>query len=166
MPAALQLHLTAAAYTAVEHAFETTCAAETRLRYQMVLLAADGHTAPQIAPLVRRSVDTVPRVLRRYQTGGLAEVPRHAPPGRAVSRPGAWEAELRRVIELDPQTVGIDSANWTTELLAAYLAAQTGCRMGIETVRQALHRAGYVCKRPTWTLQRRAEQEPEWATNA
>jgi hypothetical protein len=31
----------------------------------MVVLAADGRTAPQIAPLVRRSTATVERVLHR-----------------------------------------------------------------------------------------------------
>ena len=35
----------------------------------MILLAAEGRTAPEIAPLVRRSDDTVQRVLRRYQAG-------------------------------------------------------------------------------------------------
>jgi transposase len=80
--------------------------------------------------------------------------------------PAAWEAQLRRVIELDPHTVGVDSANWTTRLLADYLARVTGHRTGIETVRVHLHQAGYVCKRPTWTLQRKAEDQPEWAKNA
>lgn len=166
MPATLQLPLAATEYAAVDRAFDATRDAETRLRYQMVLLAADGQTAAQIAPLVRRSVDTVQRVLRRYQRGGLAGVPRRRPPGRAVQRPATWEAELRRVIALDPHTVGVDSANWTTTLLATSLAAQTGHRGGLETVRVALHRAGYVCKRPIWTLARRAEEEPAWAKNA
>ena len=77
-----------------------------------------------------------------------------------------WEAEVRRVIELDPHTVGVDSANGTTPLLAAYLARVTGQRTGIETVRVHLHKAGYVCKRPTWTLQCKAAEQPEWAKNA
>jgi transposase len=70
------------------------------------------------------------------------------------------------VIELDPHMLGVNSANWTTPLLADYLAAQTGHRVCIETVRAHLHRATYVCKRPTWTLQRKAEEQPEWAKNA
>ena len=62
--------------------------------------------------------------------------------------------------------MGVNSANWTTERLADYLAEQTGYRVGIETVRTRLHRADCVCKRPTWTLQRKAEEQPEWAKNA
>jgi transposase len=132
----------------------------------MVLLARDGYTAPQIAPLVRRSPDTVRRVLRRYQDEGLAGVPHRPRPGRPVQVPSAWEAELRRVIELDPHTVGVNSANWTTHLLADYLHHVTGTRTGIETVRTHLHAADYVCKRPTWTVQRKAQEQEAWAKNA
>ena len=166
MPAALRLPLSDDERADVAHCFETTRAAETRLRYQMVLLAADGSTAPQIAPVVRRSTATVARVLHRYRADGAAGVPHRRRPGRPSKVPAAWEDELRRVIELDPHTVGVDSANWTTRLLADYLAQVTGYRAGIETVRLHLHRAGYVCKRPTWTLQRKAEEQEEWAKNA
>jgi transposase len=166
MPAALRVQLTDDERAAVEGCYETARDAETRTRYQIVLLAADGHRAPQIAPLVRRSRDTVRRVLQRYRAGGAGEVPQRPRPGRPPAVPAAWEAELRRVIELDPHTVGVDSANWTTRLLADYLARATGHRSGIETVRVHLHRAGYVCKRPTWTLQRKAEEQEGWAKNA
>ena len=110
MPAALRLHLTDDERAEVAQRFETTRDAETRLRYQMVLLAADGYTAPQIAPVVRRSAATVERVVHRYQEDGAAGVPHRRRPGRPAAVPPAWEAELRRVIELDPHTVGVDSA--------------------------------------------------------
>jgi hypothetical protein len=42
----------------------------------------------------------------------------------------------------------------------------TGQRASIETVRTHLHQAGYVCKRPTWTLRRKAAEQPAWAKNA
>jgi transposase len=166
MPATLRLHLTKEERVDLAHHFEQTRDAHTRLRYQMVLLAADGHTAPQIAPVVRRSADTVQRVLRRYRKEGIAGVPHRPRPGRTATVPENWSQELARVIEEDPQTVGVDSANWTTRLLADYLATATGHRTGIETVRLHLHRLGYVCKRPTWTLARKAEEQPEWAKNA
>jgi transposase len=165
MPAALRVQLAEEERAELERHYETARDAETRTRYQIVLLAADGHRVPQIAPLVRRSRDTVRRVLRRYRDGGAGDVPHRARPGRPTAVPAAWEAELRRVIEVDPHTVGVDSANWTTRLLADYLARLTGHRTGIETVRVQLHRAGYVCKRPTWTLQRKAEEQEGWAKN-
>jgi transposase len=77
----------------------------------------------------------------------------------------AWLAELQRVIGLDPHAVGVDSAVWTTRLLAEYLTEATGHRTGIETVREHLHRAGYVCKRPTWSLKRKASEQAGWVKN-
>ena len=165
MPAALCVQLTDDQRVAVERHFETTRDAEPRLRYQMVLLAADGHSVPQVAAVVRRSRATVTRVLHRYHVEGDAGVPYRPHPGRPVVRPAAWTEELCRVIEEDPHTVGVPRANWTTALLAEYLAQKTGQRMGQETVRRQLHAVGYVCKRPTWTLEPKAHDQPEWAKN-
>ena len=67
--------------------------------------------------------------------------------------------------DLDPHEVGVDSALWTCRLLADYLAGVTGYRAGIESVRIALHRAGFVCKRPRWVLSRKAQAQPGWAKN-
>jgi transposase len=165
MPAPLRITLSPAARAEARAAFDLTRDAGARLRYQMVLLAADGRTAPQIGPLVQRSAATVQRVLGRYRAGGLAAVPYRPIPGAAPAVPPAWAAELRRVIELDPRTVGVPSPLWTTGLLAGYLAAVAGHATSDETVRRYLHRFGYVCKRPKWTLKRRAEAEPDWAGN-
>lgn len=165
MPAPLRIQLSAAEHQAVRVAFDTTHDADTRLRYQMVLLAADGRTAPQIASLVQRSDATVQRVLHRYQAGGLTAVPYRPIPGAAPAVTPAWEGELRRVIDLDPHTVGVPSPLWTTGLLAGYLAERTGHAASDETVRRYLHRFDYVCKRPRWTLKRKAEEAPDWAGN-
>ena len=74
--------------------------------------------------------------------------------------------ELLRVIELDPHEVGVASANWTTGRLVTYLAQQTGIAVSDETVRQYLLAHDYVCKRPTWTLQRRAAEQEGYVGNA
>ena len=140
--------------------FDATPDPETRLRYQMVWLAAGGRRVAQIAEAVLRSPDTVARVLHRFQDGGLDAVPPRAAPGPTRTVTPAWEAELLRVVELDPRAVGVPTANWTTGALAAYLAERTGVAVGAETVRQALHAHDYVCKRPTWTLERRAAEQP------
>ncbi len=146
--------------------YEEAADAETRTRYQMIVLAQSGHTAPHIASLVLRSVDTVERVLKRFLKGGLDAVPRRSAPGRERTVTSAWEAELLCVIELDPHKVGQETANWTTELLANYLGRHTGVTVSLETVRVYLHAHGYVCKRPTWTLQRKAEEKVDYVGNA
>jgi hypothetical protein len=84
MPPPLRVPLDPAEQAELEHRYRTTRDAETRTRYQMVLLSAQGHTPPQIALLVRRSPDTVRRVLKRY----LAQGPTRCRTGRILaSRP-------------------------------------------------------------------------------
>jgi transposase len=127
----------------------------------MILLAQLGHPVSHIAPLVLRSEDTVARVLNRFIAGGLNAVRRRTSPGRRRTITSAWEGELLRVIELDPHELGQETANWTTDLLADYLSQQTGVTVTHETVRVYLHAHGYVCKRPTWTLRRKAEEKTD-----
>jgi transposase len=142
--------------------YEETPNVESRTRYQMLLLAQQGYKVPQIARIVSRSEDTVARVFHRFLAAGLDAVPRRTPPGRERRITAAWEAELLRVIELDPHEVGQETANWTTELLALYLGQQTGIHVTEETVRVYLHAHSYVCKRPTWTLRRKAGEQADY----
>jgi transposase len=146
--------------------YEETTDAETRTRYQMLLLSVRGQTSGQIAQTVLRSQDTVVRVLKRFLTGGLDAVPRRTAPGRERRITVAWEAELLRVIEIDPHEVGAETANWTTERLAEYLGQQTGIHVTEETVRVYSHTHDYVCKRSTWTLRREAEEKADYVGNA
>lgn len=142
--------------------YEKTPNVESRTRYQMLLLAQQRYKVPQIARIVLRSEDTVARVLNRFLAEGLDAVPRRTPLGRKRRVTAAWEAELLRVIELDPHEVGQETANWTTELLAEYLGKQAGIKVTEETVRVYLHAHGYVCKRPTWTLRRKAGEQADY----
>src|SRR5881227_2697852 len=110
-----------ATLTELHQRYEDTPNVESRTRYQMLLLAQQAYKVPQIARMVLRSEDTVARVLNRFLAAGLDAVPRRSPLGRERRVTAAWEAELLRVIELDPHEVGQETANWTTELLAEYL---------------------------------------------
>ncbi len=158
--------LDAAVLTDLRARYDATADADLRLRYQMILLAHQGRSVAEIAAVVFRSRDTVEHVLKRFRDGGLGAVPRRFAPGSSPTITPAWTAELLRVIECDPHTVGVESASWTTGLLATYLARQTGIAVSDETVRTTLHAHGYVCKRPTWTLKRRAEEQPGYVGNA
>jgi len=165
MAAPLRVTLDQAARDELDRRYQTTRDATTRTRYQMVLLRAEGHPVVEVAQLTRCSPDTVRRVLKRYLTQGPDAVPHRPHLGQPPHYPPAWQAELVRVADLDPHEVGVDSALWTCRLLADYLAEVTGHRAGIETVRIALHRAGFVCKRPRWVLTRKAHAQPGWAKN-
>ena len=60
----------------LQRRYDETSEAETRTRYQMILLAQRGYTTPQIARVVLRSEDTV-HVLKRFSPGELADVETH-----------------------------------------------------------------------------------------
>lgn len=163
MPAPLRLRLNEQERAAVAAQYERPRSAVERTNCQMVLLADEGRTAPEIARQVRRGPDQVRKILRRFEREGLAGLAPRPHPGRPLAVTPTWVAELRRVIERNPRRVGVPSANWTTRLLAGSLAATTGHRAGMETVREHLHRIGYGCKRPTWVLKRQAQEQPDWA---
>jgi transposase len=57
--------------TELRRRYEEATDAETRTRYQMLLLSLRGQTSSQIAHMVLRSQDTVVRVLKRFFTGGF-----------------------------------------------------------------------------------------------
>jgi len=162
MPAPIRISLDEGDRAELSRRYRESPDAETRSRYQMVLVAARGKTAYEIAPVVLRSPDTVQRVLRRYLDGGPDAVPRRSPPGGERKVTPEWEAELVRVVDLSPREVEVGSANWTTGLLAEYLSGKTGIGVSQETVRHYLHEHGYACKRPTWTLGGKAAEQPGW----
>jgi transposase len=166
MTAPIRLRLDQATRSAVSESYEHTRGAVERTNCQIVLLADEGRNAPEIAWLVRRGPDQVRTVLHRFQAEGLDGLAPRKAPGRALEVTPAWLAELRRVIDLDPHSVEVPSAVWTTRLLSTYLERVTGHHTGIETVRIHLHRLGYVCKRPTWSLKRKSTEQAGWVKNA
>ena len=89
------------------------------------------------------------------------------PKARARTVKSAWEAELVRVIELDParQWDRIQPTGRAARL-GQYGGQHTGIQVTEETVRVYLHAHDYVCKRPTWTLRRKAEQKAVTLGNA
>ena len=155
--------LTPETHDALLARYNTAPDPETRTRYQMVVLAVEhGWSPEQIGSVVKRSHDTVLRVLHRFVGGGLAAMPRRTAPGGPPTITPAWEAELLGVIEDDPHDHGVRSANGTTQLLADYLQGKTGVGVDQETVRRRLPRLGYVCKRPVWVVAHQAAERPEY----
>src|SRR6266700_1748784 len=149
----------------LRHRYDDTSDAETRTRYQMLLLSAAGQTSTQIAQIVLRSQDTAVRVLKRFFAGGLDAVPRRTASGRVRTVTAAWEAELIRVIELDPHEVGQDTANWTTEKLGSVTSTPV-CWSRRRRCACTYMPMSTEASRPTWTLRRKAEEKADYVGNA
>jgi transposase len=151
--------------TALEARYHQTDDADERTRCQIVLLSHQALTPPAIAAIVRWKARSVRRVIHRYQIGGLAALcdGRHGNPGRERTFTLECEAKLLEVVEQDPRQLGVHRATWTAEVLASYLAQETGIQIGEERVRHYLHCHDYAPLRPTWTVAHKAREDPEYA---
>jgi hypothetical protein len=99
------VRLDQAAKAELERRYQTTRDATTRTRYQMILLRAEGHPVTE-SPTSPLQPDTVRRVLKRYLAQGPDAVPHRPHLGQPPHYPPAWQAELVRVADLDPRSVG------------------------------------------------------------
>ena len=134
-----------------------------RQRSHVVLLAYELETQAQIARVVRCSEKTVWRTLQLYREGGRAALRRplllQAPRAKVNL---AWQKTLAEAMKLGPQACGVPRPTWTAPLLAKYLEEKTGIAASEGTVRRGLDLLGYVCRRPTWTVRHKAEEQVDY----
>ena len=132
-------------------------------RSHIVLLATELDTQIEVARVVHCSTATVSETLARYQAGGRSALRR-----RRSLRPGsarrtlAWQQALAEAMEQGPAACGVPRPTWTAPLLASYLTEQTGITVGERTVRRGLESLDYVCRRPTWIVRHKAEEQPDY----
>jgi len=74
-----------------------------------------------------------------------------------VGRPRIWTEDrqvlLRALMQTSPDQLGSFPVNWTVPLLRDQIEQVTGQRPCEQTIRDALHREGYVWKRPRYRLE-------------
>jgi transposase len=147
----------------LEHDYRYADSPLVRQRSHIVLLAYQLETQDEVAKVVRRSRLTVWRTLQLYREGGrtsLRRKPLYKAPRAKTNL--AWQKELAEAMKLGPQACGVPRPTWTAHLLAKFLEEKTGIAVGEHTVRRGLELLGYVCRRPTWTVRHKAEEEPDY----
>lgn len=154
---------TAAEIAALEHDYRHGESRLVRQRSQIVLLGYELESQEEIARVVRCSRQTVLRTLELYRQGGRAALRRRLLTKRSRQKVTlAWQKALAEAMRAGPQACGIPRPTWTAPLLAKYLAEKTGIAVGERTVRRHLALLGYVCRRPTWTVRHKAEEQPDY----
>lgn len=154
---------TAAEIAALEHDYRYGKSRLVRQRSQIALLGYELESQEEIARVVRCSRHTVLRALELYRQGGRAALRRRLPTRRSGQRVTlAWQKALAEAMRLGPQACGLPRPTWTAPLLASYLAEKTGIAVGERTVRRNLALLEYVCRRPTWTVRHKAEEQPDY----
>jgi transposase len=159
--------LSAEEQQALEHDYRTAGSRIVRMRSHMVLLAYELPTQAAIARVVHCERHTVGRALALYQAGRRPALRRRRwarPHPRRVT--AAWEAALDDALTRGPQACGMARPTWTAELLARSLAQKTGVRVSERTVRRALAARDQVCRRPTYTVRPKAEEDPAYGPKA
>jgi transposase len=136
-----------------------------RQRSQIVLLVYTLPNQAQVAQAVRCSLDTIQRTLALYRAGGRSALrPRpQSKPEPVRKRTLSWQKALAEAMAAGPAAGGLARPTWTAPLLAEHLSQQTGVAVGERTVRRGLESLGYVCRRPTWTVRHKAEEQPDYA---
>jgi transposase len=134
-----------------------------RRRVQIVLLAQARYSIAEIARITRQSAWTVRRWLHRFEAegcAGLVDAPRS---GRPPAVTLAIELFLREAVAKSPRDYGYARPGWTTALLARLVRRQFKRSVTAECVRQHLAQVDGVCRRPTWTVKHRAQEQPGYA---
>lgn len=117
-------------------------------RAHVMLLLADGWTWEGIRCALFCSNDLISRTLKQYHAAGVAGVLNASAENTQESIP-TWLVKLARWIsQSTPQDFGYFRTRWSCEILAEVLAWETGIRRSTESVRRALHRLGFVWRRP------------------
>ena len=148
---------------ALERGYRWAAKRLVRQRSQIVLLAYALARQDEIARAVRCSPDTVERTLARYRAGGRTALwPRLRPAPASAKVTLGWQRALADAMARGPEACGVSRPTWTAPLLAAHLAERTGVAVGERVVRRGLALLGYVCRRPTWTLRHKAEEDPAY----
>ena len=150
---------------ALEHDYRHHSSSLVRRRSHLVLLCAELETQAQVARVLRCSPDTVQRTLKLYRAGGRSAL-RERRGTRGTKhfhrRTVAWQKALALAMEAGPEACGIPRPSWSVPLLVGYLAEQTGIAVSERTVGRGLASLGYVCRRGTWTVRHRAEEDEDY----
>jgi len=148
---------------ALEHDYRYGNSQLVRERSQIVLLAYRLDTQTEIAKVVIRSQATVSRTLKLYCEGGRQALRRRYPPAWHPGKVNLeWQRLLAEAMKLGPQACGLPRPTWTAPLLAKYLEEKTGVVVSERTVRRGLDLLGYVCRRPTWTVRHKAQEQEDY----
>jgi transposase len=114
--------------------------------------------------VTRQSVHNwVAAYARGLDPAALADGPRDGRPPLLTAGGAGW---LRLLLARPPQWLGYAAVNWTVPLLREALHRDTGQRPSEDTVRRALHRLGFVWKRPRYVLAPDPDREKKKAPPA
>jgi transposase len=127
----------------------------------LALLEVDaGRPVTEVADSLGVARQSVHNWIARFDAAGGPEgLPDRYAGGHPASLGEDDLACLVAFLGYSPRHFGGPAANWTVPLLREHLRRATGAEVSEPTVRRALHRLGYVWKRPRYVLDPDPERE-------
>lgn len=127
----------------------------------MVLMNADGNSAPTIATRVRRNAHSVRMWLNRYKALGIEGLERQYSPGRPSDKRNECNQSIKSFLGLCPQEFKYPDQVWSVPLICHHLQAAHGLAVSEDTIVRGLKDLGYSYKRPSQTLPPQAPSAEE-----
>jgi putative transposase len=127
-------------------------------RAHVLLLLDDGLSYRNVQAFLYASNDLVADCVRRFRAGGIhAALEANCPQAPANA---AWLPTIQDwLTNATPQDFGYFRQRWTCAMLAEVLAWEKDVHLSAETIRRALHQAGFVWRRPRPVL---GPKDPEY----
>jgi len=112
---------------------------------QVILLRSNGWTWEKIREASFCSNDLIQAALKTYRNHGVAGLTKSTTTGITP----AWLVfVIRRITKYTPHDFDYFRTRWTCSVLSELLSWKKNVSVGRETIRRALHNAGYVWRRP------------------
>ncbi len=134
--------------TEVRSLYHTTKDVRIRTRTQIILLALEGRSAPQIAKIVDMSGEGVRHHMRRYRDEGIQGLYDKERAGRPRSATPDYIEAAIAALRRRPRALGLAFSVWTLDRLLEYLTEKTGITVSDETLRTHLLAHGFSFSRP------------------
>ena len=111
-------------------------------RAQIIQLASQGRTAPQVAAHLRLNAQTVRDWLKRFNADGLPGLDDRPRPGKPPTYTPEQAGAVIAAALSDPQELGQPFACWTLDRLAAYLSESKEVAMKRSRISELLVQEG------------------------
>ncbi len=152
--------LSPAQMTELRTMYRTTKDVRIRTRAQIILLANDGLSAPQIANIVHLDPESVRHHLKRYRDEGIQGLADRPRSGRPVTATPAYVEAALTALRCRPRALNLPFSLWTLPRLLDYLHEQSGIWVSDETLRVHLRAHGISFSQPQHKI---SSPDPEYA---
>lgn len=116
--------------------------ARMRLRYQIVLLWGQGRSGGEIAAALGCAKSTAQRWAHRFRAEGMAGLEDRRTENGVPKADADLRQALAEMLKHPPTHYGWQRPNWTRELMALQLAAETGVQVSVTTIDRMLRALG------------------------